>query len=158
MNHISSITGSYLKDLVSQDFFRRSPNKPVLINATYHDFFRRSILSISDFDLLGLRRLWRVFDKPDFLRLFLKFSYCVVFNKYFIPTKQHLWWTRFHGTFFPKFNFQYLEGKHWTYIGSCLINTWIAFKKHWIVFNKYFIPEPYLVDSISCDFFFDISF
>ena len=40
--------------------------------------------------------------------------------------------------FSPNVRFIYLKAKYWTY---------------WTVFNKCFIPRPYLIDPNSCDFF-----
>ena len=40
--------------------------------------------------------------------------------------------------FFLKVCFKYLEAKYWTY---------------WTLFNKYFIPIPYLKDKVSYEIF-----
>ena len=45
---------------------------------------------------------------------------------------------------------------------SCDVSSKVHVKylevKYWTIFNKYFIPVPYLTDPISCEFFFHFEY
>ena len=107
------------------------------------EFFQRSILNIFDCHVLCLLKwivhLRSIFDGLDFIWLFSKASYWIVFSKYFIP--QTCLMDLISCYFSPKVLFKYLETRYWTVFKRCAIPGHIW----WIWFYETFFKGPFYI-------------